>query len=70
MARLAKMLFFVWMAVLVAASPAQAQTFPKLTGRVVDQAELLTPAQEAELSAKCHWITKSSRPSGPVAPPR
>lgn len=34
------------------ASPAFAQTFPKLTGRVVDQADLLTPAQEAELSAK------------------
>ena len=39
--------FFVgplWLAVLAAAAtPAYAQTFPKLTGRVVDQADLLTP---------------------------
>ncbi len=46
--------FFVglWLAVLLAATPAFAQTFPKLTGRVVDQADLLNPAQEAELSTK------------------
>ncbi|MEA3057847.1 MAG: hypothetical protein QOF34_662, partial [Sphingomonadales bacterium] len=41
-----------WIAVLVAlvvvlAAPAAAQTFPQLTGRVVDQAHLLTPAQVA-----------------------
>ncbi|MFL6749146.1 MAG: TPM domain-containing protein, partial [Sphingomicrobium sp.] len=40
------------LAALLAASPAHAQTFPKLTGRVVDQADLLTPQQEADLSAK------------------
>jgi uncharacterized protein len=34
------------------ANPASAQTFPELTGRVVDQADLLTPAQEADLTAK------------------
>src|SRR5512139_3291333 len=39
-------------AVLLAATPAYAQTFPKLTGRVVDQADLLSPAQEADLDAK------------------
>lgn len=46
--------FFVglWLAVLLAATPAYAQTFPKLTGRVVDQADLLSPAQEADLDAK------------------
>jgi uncharacterized protein len=46
--------FFVglWLAVLVAATPALAQTFPKLTGRVVDQAGLLTPAQVVDLSSK------------------
>lgn len=38
---------FIW-----AATPALAQTFPKLTGRVVDQANLLDPAQEAALTAK------------------
>ncbi|MEG3181736.1 TPM domain-containing protein [Sphingomonas sp. LT1P40] len=30
---------------------AQAQTFPKLTGRVVDSANLLSPGQEAQLTA-------------------
>ena len=40
------------LAALLAATPAHAQTFPKLTGRVVDQAGLLTPQQEADLSAK------------------
>ncbi len=48
----------LWLAVLFAAAPAHAQTFPKLTGRVVDQANLLTPAQEAELSAKSDALEK------------
>ena len=34
------------------AAPAAAQTFPELTGRVVDQANLLTPEQEIDLSSK------------------
>jgi uncharacterized protein len=34
------------------ASPALAQTFPQLTGRVVDDAHLLTPAQVADLTSK------------------
>ena len=42
----------LWLAVLVIATPAFAQTFPKLTGQVVDQADLLQPAQEAALTAK------------------
>jgi len=42
----------LWLAVLVAVSPAYAQTFPKLTGRVVDQAGLLTPAQVVDLRSK------------------
>jgi uncharacterized protein len=37
---------------LLMGSAAQAQTFPKLTGRVVDQANLLSPGDEAALSAK------------------
>jgi uncharacterized protein len=36
----------------VLATPAAAQTFPKLTGRVVDQADLLRPEQELDLSSK------------------
>lgn len=50
----------LWLAVLVAVSPAHAQTFPKLTGRVVDQADLLDPAQEAALSAKSEALEKAS----------
>ena len=36
--------------------PALAQEFPKLTGRVVDQANLLDPAQEAALTAKLEGL--------------
>jgi uncharacterized protein len=48
------------LAVLLAATPAYAQTFPKLTGRVVDQADVLTPQQEAELSAKSETLEKNT----------
>jgi uncharacterized protein len=34
------------------ATPASAQTFPALTGRVVDQADLLRPEQELDLASK------------------
>jgi len=37
---------------LLVATPATAQTFPQLTGRVVDQADLLRPDQEIDLSNK------------------
>ena len=40
----------VWLALI--ALPAAAQTFPQLTGRVVDQADLLRPEQELDLSSK------------------
>jgi uncharacterized protein len=39
-------------ALLLFAAPASAQTFPKLTGRVVDQAQLLTPEQVVDLASK------------------
>lgn len=42
----------LWLAVLCAAMPAAAQTFPKLSGRVVDQANLLTPAQRVDITSK------------------
>ena len=42
---------FVAIAFLFAA-PALAQTYPPLTGRVVDAADLLNPAQEAQLTQK------------------
>jgi uncharacterized protein len=50
--------FGIWLAVMLAATPAHAQTFPKLTGRVVDQANLLSPAQEAELTARSDALEK------------
>jgi len=40
------------LAILALASPASAQHFPPLTGRVVDQAHLLTPQQVADLTKK------------------
>jgi uncharacterized protein len=46
------------LALLLIAAPAHAQTFPKLTGRVVDQANLLDPAQEAALTAKSDALEK------------
>lgn len=46
----------------IAGNPASAQDFPKLTGRVVDQADLLTPEQEASLTAKLAGLeTQSNR---------
>ena len=39
------------MLVVLAGTAAQAQTFPKLTGRVVDAANLLSPEQAAQLTA-------------------
>jgi uncharacterized protein len=46
---------------LLALAPvAQAQTFPKLTGRVVDGANLLDPAQETALTDKLAALEKQS----------
>lgn len=47
-----RFLAILCLALLALASPAAAQTFPQLTGRVVDQANLLTPEQELDLSSK------------------
>ena len=46
---------------LLAGLPASAQTFPKLTGRVVDRANLLDPAQEAALTAKLAALETQSQ---------
>ena len=40
------------LALLLLATPAFAQTFPPLTGRVVDQAKLLSPAQTVDITSK------------------
>lgn len=50
------------MLLVLTGSPALAQEFPKLTGRVVDQANLLDPAQEAALTAKLEGLeTRTNR---------
>src|SRR4030095_2140103 len=51
-AKMTRFLVGLWLAVLVAVSPAYAQTFPKLSGRGVDQAGLLTAAQIVDLGSK------------------
>ena len=43
---------FVAVLLLAFAIPAAAQTFPKLTGRVVDGANLLTPSQVVDITSK------------------
>ena len=45
---------------LLGAVPVSAQTFPELTGRVVDQAELLSPEQEAQLTQKLEALEQAS----------
>lgn len=46
---------------MVFAAPVLAQTFPALTGRVVDQANLLSPQQEAALDAKLAALEQQSQ---------
>ena len=46
--------------VLLVAAPAAAQTFPPLTGRVVDQADILTPTQEVELTQRLQAVEQAS----------
>ena len=45
---------------LAVGAPAAAQTFPPLTGRVVDQADLLSPQQEAELTGRLEALEQAS----------
>jgi uncharacterized protein len=42
----------LWLAFVALATPVAAQTFPQLTGRVVDQAHLLSDPQVADLTSK------------------
>ena len=50
----------VLLLLLLLAGPAQAQQFPKLTGRVVDGANLLSPADEALLTGKLQALEQAS----------
>ena len=52
--------FFLFVAMLFA-PPVYAQTFPPLTARVVDQANLLNPAQEAALTAKLQVLETNTQ---------
>ncbi len=45
---------------LLLAAPAAAQNFPQLSGRVVDGANLLSPADEAELTSKLQALEQAS----------
>ena len=51
----------LWLALLALATPAVAQTFPPLTGRVVDQAHLLTPEQIVDITSKSEALEAQSK---------
>ena len=55
-----RFLAVLWLALFALAAPAFAQTFPPLTGRVVDQAHLLTPAQVTDLASKSEALEAQS----------
>ena len=59
MAALRSFLVLGWLLLWLAA-PAQAQQFPPLSGRVVDVANLLDPAQEAQLTQLSEQIEQAS----------
>lgn len=58
--RISMLWLVVALSAILAGTSAHAQTFPPLTGRVVDQADLLTPAQEAELTARLAMLESQS----------
>ncbi len=51
---------FLLLVLLLVATPAAAQDFPQLTGRVVDAADLLTPQQEQELTQRLEALERTS----------
>src|SRR5258708_27992171 len=50
----------MWLALVARAPRGGGQLFPPLTGRVVDQAHLLTPTQVADLTNKSEALEKGS----------
>jgi uncharacterized protein len=57
-----KRLFLIAAAALLGfAAPAAAQTFPKFTGLVVDDANVLSPAVEADLTAKLDALQRDTK---------
>jgi uncharacterized protein len=59
-ARVSQILAVICLALFALAVPAAAQTFPQLTGRVVDQAHLLTAAQIQDISSKSESLEAQS----------
>lgn len=59
--RLFQMMFAGVVAVLIGTAPATAQTYPKFTGLVVDAANVLPPATQADLTAKLEALQKDTR---------
>ena len=55
-----KWLVLLALCMLAMAAPATAQTFPELSGQVVDQADLLDPGQEAALTARLQALEQQS----------
>jgi uncharacterized protein len=51
-----QLLAVLWLALFALAAPAAAQTFPALSGRVVDQAHLLSAAQVQDLTSKSETL--------------
>lgn len=52
---------FALLSLLMLATPSHAQNFPKLTGRVVDAANLLSPQQKSAIDAKLAGLETQSR---------
>lgn len=55
-----RLLRLILLIVALAATPAAAQEFPALTGRVVDAADLLTPQQEQQLTHRLEALERAS----------
>jgi len=53
-------LLALFLCLVALAAPASAQTFPKLTGRVVDEAHLLRPEQVVDLTSKSEALEAQS----------
>ena len=51
----------LWLALALAMAPAAAQTFPKFTGFVVDDANVLDPETEAALTAKLDSLQRDTK---------
>jgi uncharacterized protein len=55
-----QLLAVLWLGLVALATPVAAQTFPQLTGRVVDQAHLLNAAQVQDLTSKSEALEAQS----------